>query len=96
MYNIGDSVVLIDGTDINNNGPWFFVDAMLPYVGSVGVVSYTKRSRGGTVFYGVEFSNKSLQITGDRQMRWLCKEEWLEPVVKLSDSDELNAIFDDM
>lgn len=56
VYEVGDEVVLIDGTNINNRSGYMFIDDMREYVGETGIVNNIFEE-DGEVYYYVGFEN---------------------------------------
>lgn len=89
VYEVGDEVVLIDGTNINNRSGYMFIDDMLEYVGETGIVNHIFEE-DGEVYYSVEFENDDGDIES-----YLCKKEWLYQGFTLTSSEDLDAMFSD-
>lgn len=89
VYEVGDEVVLIDGTNINNCSGYMFIDDMREYVGEIGIVNNIFEE-DGEVYYSVEFENDDGYTES-----YLCKKEWLYQGSTLTSSEDLDAMFSD-
>lgn len=88
-YEVGDEVVLIDGTNINNHSGYMFIDDMRDYVGETGIV-HAVFEEDEEVYYSVEFKNDCGYTES-----YLCKKEWLYQESTLTSSEDLDAMFSD-
>lgn len=94
-FKIGDSVMMLDGPKESKkigredyslwNEP-----CMRKLVGQVGVVRYVTPL--ASIRYIVTFPKD----VDEKGIQWYCYAEWLSEVPTLTESDELDAMFDDL
>ena len=93
-FKVGDSVILLDGPEesskIGKDYSLWNERCMRSFVGLTGVVDRITGSRGRKE-YVVIFHEKF-----EGRDNWYCYEEWLSATPMLTESYELNAMFEEI
>lgn len=94
-FKVGDSVILLDGPEesgkIGKDCALWNERCMRSFVGLTGIVERITGSGRGRKEYVVVFHEKKFEGRND----WYCYEEWLSAVPVLTESSELDAMFDE-
>lgn len=95
-FKVGDPVMMLDGPKESKKigrkdyGSLWNEPCMRKLVGQVGVVRFVYTF--GVIRYVVTFPKD----VDEKGIQWYCYAEWLSEVPTLTESDELDAMFDDL